>query len=223
MMNRNWLDDEYEGTTTMTDDERRAFINYHCRVRYRPEPSRDHFRQFKKAVIDWLTHTPTDRLRPIPNEWNWATFRRAWITTLESKLQIYKSFQQPGPATQEDAWGHRADVRELSRLLQRVRRAAPPPAVTAAAGPRDGDGWQDAVVAQGTKLPHGGDYYVSTHWQVLNESRTGRCAQCHRVGTTQLHHITDDRFGCERPEDLIELCVPCHACEHRGGIWKKAA
>lgn len=36
-----------------------------------------------------------------------------------------------------------------------------------------------------------------------------RCQQCDR-GATQVHHLTYERVGNERMEDLMSLCKDCH-------------
>lgn len=41
-----------------------------------------------------------------------------------------------------------------------------------------------------------------------------RCARCHRQGDLEVHHRSYERFGDERPEDLLVLCARCHRREH---------
>jgi hypothetical protein len=93
-------------------------------------------------------------------------------------------------------------------------------------GPDDTD-WRDAVARQGVQLPHGAEYYGSTHWQLVTaEMKRGRCSECGAAGSTQLHHLNDHSFGQERPEDVSEVCWRCHARTHGAGLWrnwKKAA
>ena len=48
------------------------------------------------------------------------------------------------------------------------------------------------------------------------------CASCSSKDDLQLHHITYQRLGCERPEDLIMLCKECHEDFHEFiGITKR--
>lgn len=61
----------------------------------------------------------------------------------------------------------------------------------------------------------------------------GKCERCTETENLEVHHITYDRLGYERPQDLQVLCNPCHAAEHGRGAkndrvihwketWKKA-
>lgn len=54
------------------------------------------------------------------------------------------------------------------------------------------------------------------------------CNQCGQQelvkGSIQVHHLTYDRLGRERPEDLLPLCISCHKREHkrlREEKWKR--
>lgn len=60
-------------------------------------------------------------------------------------------------------------------------------------------------------------YLASRHWHelrgkvlVLSDST---CARCGGVAT-QVHHITYERLGRERLEDLEPICSNCHRGEH---------
>jgi 5-methylcytosine-specific restriction endonuclease McrA len=41
-----------------------------------------------------------------------------------------------------------------------------------------------------------------------------RCQRCKADEALEVHHLTYDRLGFERPQDLMVLCNPCHADEH---------
>jgi hypothetical protein len=89
--------------------------------------------------------------------------------------------------------------------------------------PRDGDGWENAVAAQGVQITYDG-YTHTTHWELLTAERlTGQCSRCRRVGRTQLHHATYARLGAELPTDTREVCDACHRREHpRGHVIQRA-
>jgi 5-methylcytosine-specific restriction endonuclease McrA len=63
------------------------------------------------------------------------------------------------------------------------------------------------------------EYYDSPHWRSLRlEVLAGadyRCAKCrqHRAWL-HVHHLTYERLGAERLEDVQPLCPNCHAREH---------
>ena len=38
----------------------------------------------------------------------------------------------------------------------------------------------------------------------------GRCERCRKRRPLEVHHLTYERLGCERDEDLLVLCPPCH-------------
>jgi 5-methylcytosine-specific restriction endonuclease McrA len=61
-------------------------------------------------------------------------------------------------------------------------------------------------------------YLETPHWKRTREAALKRaghqCALCPSTTDLQVHHRTYDRRGCERPEDLIVLCDPCHARHH---------
>ena len=38
----------------------------------------------------------------------------------------------------------------------------------------------------------------------------GVCQDCGRKRATDAHHLTYERLGDERPEDLLAVCEPCH-------------
>jgi hypothetical protein len=99
-----------------------------------------------------------------------------------------------------------------------------PPAVAQQVDPRDGDDWEVAVARDGVRPPsYGEGFLLTTSWELTCEAcHTGRCAACDRTDVrTELHHLTYERFGFERPGDLLELCDDCHEQFHQ--TWKRAA
>jgi hypothetical protein len=85
----------------------------------------------------------------------------------------------------------------------------------------DWDRWVEAVARDGVRIPYGGDYLRSTHWELLRDAYlTSRCAECKQHIRTELHHVTYARVGHERPNDLLELCRTCH--QNRHGFRKAA-
>jgi 5-methylcytosine-specific restriction endonuclease McrA len=63
-------------------------------------------------------------------------------------------------------------------------------------------------------------------WEAHEEFVTGapvRCAVCGTADWSDLHHLTYDRLGDERHEDLVALCRECHEELHRAydaGRWR---
>ena len=67
-------------------------------------------------------------------------------------------------------------------------------------------------------------YLASDHWQRFRRlalSAAGhRCARCDDDGRTtidvflEVHHLTYERLGRERLEDVEVLCTNCHMVEH---------
>lgn len=62
------------------------------------------------------------------------------------------------------------------------------------------------------------DYLKTDEWQekrraaLLNAGY--RCELCHERKPLDVHHLTYDRRGYERPSDLQALCRDCHEAEH---------
>jgi hypothetical protein len=59
------------------------------------------------------------------------------------------------------------------------------------------------------------DYINSKKWisfsSELKVLRGRKCEKCGVTGTIlHAHHLTYDRLGCERPEDILIVCIPCH-------------
>ena len=59
------------------------------------------------------------------------------------------------------------------------------------------------------------EYLASREWALLREQvrarNGGRCERCWRAPHEDTHHQTYARVGCERLEDLLGVCRPCHA------------
>lgn len=58
-------------------------------------------------------------------------------------------------------------------------------------------------------------YMRSALWRATRsrviDSAGWQCSVCKRRSTKlQVHHLTYDRLGCERDEDLAVLCARCH-------------
>ena len=59
------------------------------------------------------------------------------------------------------------------------------------------------------------DYLKSPHWKLFSACEKRRtCYCCGRRGRLQLHHVTYDRLGRERPGDVVTLCGRCHKACH---------
>ena len=59
-------------------------------------------------------------------------------------------------------------------------------------------------------------WYIRTdHWKALRREarkRDGnRCVECGATERLEVHHLTYERIGRERLEDVVTLCQPCHA------------
>jgi hypothetical protein len=67
-----------------------------------------------------------------------------------------------------------------------------------------------------TKEQKYSDYIRSAKWRLKRrqaiEAAGGVCQHCgnSRWSGLDVHHVTYDRFGNERPEDLLVLCKVCH-------------
>jgi 5-methylcytosine-specific restriction endonuclease McrA len=63
-------------------------------------------------------------------------------------------------------------------------------------------------------------YLKSAHWKrkkaefKASERWTGKCERCESTKRLQIHHLTYERLGAERLEDLIALCRECHKKAH---------
>lgn len=69
------------------------------------------------------------------------------------------------------------------------------------------------------------EYLKSPYWKALRRRalhaahyRCNRCGFRAWPGSEDewlhVHHLTYERLGCERPEDLEVLCAQCHAAAH---------
>lgn len=57
--------------------------------------------------------------------------------------------------------------------------------------------------------------------QALVSARKPYCQYCGKVGGCQVHHIiTKGAGGHDTPDNLISLCISCHAKCHSGQISK---
>jgi len=69
-------------------------------------------------------------------------------------------------------------------------------------------------------------YLDSYDWKVLREQvlrRAGRwCEMCKQDIAKQAHHLTYERVGYERLEDLLAVCCPCHEELHSNKILSPA-
>lgn len=68
-------------------------------------------------------------------------------------------------------------------------------------------------------------YLRSEHWRETRADALKRadheCESCGAFGSPlQVHHLTYERVGKERPDDLQVLCRSCHAAEHPDADWK---
>ncbi len=58
------------------------------------------------------------------------------------------------------------------------------------------------------------DYLKSAQWKLKRShalfAAHGRCVHCRKVPPTEVHHVTYERLGNERPSDLVALCHECH-------------
>lgn len=68
-------------------------------------------------------------------------------------------------------------------------------------------------------------YLRSEHWRETRADALDRadhkCESCgDSSGPLQVHHLTYERVGEEKPDDLQVLCRSCHAAEHPDADWK---
>jgi len=62
-------------------------------------------------------------------------------------------------------------------------------------------------------------YAGSKQWrcrrdEVIQRQRF-RCWRCQREERLQVHHLTYDHLGDERPSELVALCITCHGVVHQ--------
>lgn len=62
------------------------------------------------------------------------------------------------------------------------------------------------------------EYLKSPYWKAIRRraliAAGHRCQICHKTDKLEVHHVTYERLGHERPEDLLALCGRCHAEQH---------
>lgn len=58
------------------------------------------------------------------------------------------------------------------------------------------------------------EYIISREWMLMRGWRLiidkYKCQRCGRKRELEVHHITYERLGRERDEDLVTVCVRCH-------------
>ena len=68
------------------------------------------------------------------------------------------------------------------------------------------------------------DFLRTRYWKNLRErvfkERGRKCERCNRTTYLQVHHLTYERRGRERMEDLEILCRDCHKQEHNITEWQ---
>lgn len=61
-------------------------------------------------------------------------------------------------------------------------------------------------------------YILSQQWAEKRKAVIARdngvCRRCEDAAIDQVHHLTYERIGNEKLDDLIGLCATCHAIEH---------
>lgn len=59
-------------------------------------------------------------------------------------------------------------------------------------------------------------YLQSPQWRVFRDRVKARACYCcgKRSPSLQVHHISYDNLGAERPEDVVTVCDDCHAAIH---------
>lgn len=66
------------------------------------------------------------------------------------------------------------------------------------------------------------EYLKTRHWRRLRvvaiKKAKHKCAVCGDTENLNVHHLTYERKGCEKLEDLQVLCRECHENVHEGEI-----
>ena len=82
-----------------------------------------------------------------------------------------------------------------------------------------------ASKGRGTARPwaYGWKHYLrSKHWRSIRaralKRDSRRCQTCRRTRRLEVHHLTYERLGEERLEDLVTLCQRCHSTAHQ---WER--
>lgn len=62
------------------------------------------------------------------------------------------------------------------------------------------------------------EYLLTNHWAAVRlmalRHHGRRCGICLRTHGLEIHHVTYENRGCEKPEDVIPLCAEHHALRH---------
>ena len=65
-------------------------------------------------------------------------------------------------------------------------------------------------------------YLNSLEWagmrDIILARASGICEVCGKNKAAHVHHLTYERFGAERPEDLQAVCIPCHSAIHERDV-----
>jgi 5-methylcytosine-specific restriction endonuclease McrA len=81
----------------------------------------------------------------------------------------------------------------------------------------EADTLHDAWLAAVREMPYRA-YLRTAWWQRFRADAIrragGRCQVCGSDGPLQVHHVSYDRLGCERPADCCVLCDDCHEVYH---------
>jgi len=66
------------------------------------------------------------------------------------------------------------------------------------------------------------DYLQTAHWRETRKRKLMavgcKCERCNNYRNLEVHHLTYDRLGDERMDDLEVLCPDCHRKAH-GAAW----
>lgn len=61
-------------------------------------------------------------------------------------------------------------------------------------------------------------YLRSKAWRIFRSAivveRGAKCEKCSATKQLHVHHVTYERLGRERPEDVLVVCKPCHEAIH---------
>lgn len=65
--------------------------------------------------------------------------------------------------------------------------------------------------------------YLKTDWWGWKRDKAirrahGDCELCQERAAKDVHHVTYERLGCERPDDLVALCRRCHEHVTENGL-----
>lgn len=61
-------------------------------------------------------------------------------------------------------------------------------------------------------------YLKSKHWELLRNGLikpNDKCQICNEKKPLQLHHLTYENLGNEKPTDFLKLCDSCHKMAHK--------